>query len=382
MWKGTKTMKNRCYLDVHVLQTVPPSCVNRDDTGSPKTAIYGGTTRARVSSQAWKHAMREMFREELIEPDMLGARTKNVISMVAEEILKLNPDAKAAELAEKVLTSAGVKFKDDKKGETKDKKAEALFFMSAAQAKALAEIAVSEGMTDNEKEKACEEALQKHLSVDVALFGRMVAVGNDNKKKRKQKELNCDASAQVAHSISTHTVQNEYDYFTAVDDLAPEDSTGAGHLGTVEFNSSTLYRYATVNLVELSNALGKQVTAETAAKFVEAFVRSMPTGKQNTFANRTLPSMVYVTIRRDQPVNLCGAFEKPVSAKNGGYSEESEEKFVEYANKVYDKYASAPDRAFAVGEAVGELAECMSLDRLLESVAECVKEYLGESEGM
>ena len=194
--------------------------------------------------------------------------------------------------------------------------------------------------------------------------------------------LNCDASAQVAHSISTHTVQNEYDYFTAVDDLAPEDNTGAGHLGTVEFNSSTLYRYATVNLVELSNALGKQVTAETAAKFVEAFVRSMPTGKQNTFANRTLPSMVYVTIRRDQPVNLCGAFEKPVSAKNGGYSEESEEKFVEYANKVYGKYASAPDSAFAVGEAVGNLAECMSLDRLLESVAECVEEYLGESEGM
>lgn len=115
-------MKNRCYLDVHVLQTVPPSCVNRDDTGSPKTAIYGGTTRARVSSQAWKHAMREMFREELIEPDMLGARTKNVISMVAEEILKLNPDAKAAELAEKVLTSAGVKFKDDKKGETRIKR--------------------------------------------------------------------------------------------------------------------------------------------------------------------------------------------------------------------------------------------------------------------
>jgi len=105
--------------------------------------------------------------------------------------------------------------------------------------------------------------------------------------------LNCDASAQVAHSISTHTVQNEYDYFTAVDDLAPEDNTGAGHLGTVEFNSSTLYRYATVNLVELSNALGKQVTAETAAKFVEAFVRSMPTGKQNT-----LQPYYYVRTRR------------------------------------------------------------------------------------
>ena len=402
MWKGTKTMKNRCYLDVHVLQTVPPSCVNRDDTGSPKTAIYGGTTRARVSSQAWKHAMREMFRDELIDPDMLGARTKNALSLVEKEILKLNHDAKKAkELAKKMLDEYGGVDTND------DDQTQALFFIGMKQAKELAEIAVSEGMTDNEKEKACEEALQKHLSVDVALFGRMVAIKKSNKKReKKQKELNCDASAQVAHSISTHTVQNEYDYFTAVDDLAPEDNTGAGHIGTVEFNSSTLYRYATVNLVELSNALGKQVAAETAAKFVEAFVRSMPTGKQNTFANRTLPSMVYVTIRRDQPVNLCGAFEKPVSAKNGGYSEEAEEKFVEYANpvsaknggyseesevefvkyakKVYDKYASAPDRAFAVGEAVGNLekCKCMSLDRLLESVAECVKEYLGESEGM
>lgn len=104
MWKGTKTMKNRCYLDVHVLQTVPPSCVNRDDTGSPKTAIYGGTTRARVSSQAWKHAMREMFRDELIDPDMLGLRTKNALSLVEKEILKLNHDAKKAkELAKKCL---------------------------------------------------------------------------------------------------------------------------------------------------------------------------------------------------------------------------------------------------------------------------------------
>ena len=157
MWKGTKTMKNRCYLDVHVLQTVPPSCVNRDDTGSPKTAIYGGTTRARVSSQAWKHAMREMFREELIEPDMLGLRTKNALSLVEKEILKLNPDAKKAkELAKKMLGEYGGVDTND------DDQTQALFFIGMKQAKELAEIAVSEGMTDNEKEKACEEALQKH----------------------------------------------------------------------------------------------------------------------------------------------------------------------------------------------------------------------------
>lgn len=38
--------KTRLYVDFHVLQTVPPSCVNRDDTGSPKTALYGGATRS------------------------------------------------------------------------------------------------------------------------------------------------------------------------------------------------------------------------------------------------------------------------------------------------------------------------------------------------
>lgn len=375
-------MKNRIYLDVHVLQTVPPSCVNRDDAGSPKTAIYGGTTRARVSSQAWKHAMREMFRDELFDTDMLALRTKYVAKMVADEILKLNPDAKAAELAEKVLTNAGVKFKKDDK--SAEKKAEALFFMSTAQAKALAAVAAKDKKKDeddaakskkNDKDE-CEDALKNNPSVDIALFGRMVA---------SDPTLNCDASAQVAHSISTHTVQNEYDYFTAVDDLSPEDNAGAGHLGTVEFNSSTLYRYATVNLVELADSLKeKSETVKTARGFVEAFVRSMPTGKQNTFANRTLPSMVYVTIRRDQPVNLCGAFEKPVSARDGGYSAESEKRFVEYANSVYEKYAAKPDAAFAVGDEslIGSIADCMSFDRLLESVEERVREYLGESEGM
>ena len=58
----------RLYVDFHVLQTVPPSCVNRDDTGSPKTSVYGGSVRARVSSQAWKHAMRVMFTEEMCSP--------------------------------------------------------------------------------------------------------------------------------------------------------------------------------------------------------------------------------------------------------------------------------------------------------------------------
>lgn len=120
-------MKKRIYLDVHVLQTVPPSCVNRDDTGSPKTAIYGGTTRARVSSQAWKRAMREMFRDEIFSPEKLGSRTKHVVEMVADEIRALAPDADAEKPAKEVLKNAGVEL-DEKKNDN----AKALFFMSKA----------------------------------------------------------------------------------------------------------------------------------------------------------------------------------------------------------------------------------------------------------
>ena len=135
-------MKNNLYLDMHIIQTVPPSCVNRDDTGSPKTAIYGGTTRARVSSQAWKSAMRKMFRDELFVPEKLGSRTKLVLDMVEKEILNIKPDADARKLAKDVLTKVGFKFKKEKNNSDEKEKTNVLYFISNAQAKSLAEIAV------------------------------------------------------------------------------------------------------------------------------------------------------------------------------------------------------------------------------------------------
>ena len=230
---------------------------------------------------------------------------------------------------------------------------DALLFMSKGQAKALAQLVVS-GNTDK---KAYKEAMQKEPSYDMALFGRMVA---------SDPSLNYDAAAQVAHSISTHTIHNEYDYFTAVDDCSQEDNAGAGHLGTVEFNSFTMYRYATVNVMELYRHLGKD-TAEVVEGFIKAFICSMPTGKQNTFANRTLPDAVYITVRKDQPLNLCGAFERPILS-NCGYVDKSVEAMTAYAKKVYDNYADEPEKAFGIGDQLEGAAEVMSLKQLLESV--------------
>ena len=346
------------FIDFHVLQTVPPSCVNRDDMGSPKTAVYGGAVRARVSSQAWKRAMREEFKTLFDEYD-LGSRTKNMADMVEKEMMKLDSSIGADEChkkAIKALESAGIKLKDEK--------AEALFFMSNQQAKALAELAVTLDPKNKETPKKLKEALKANPSVDIALFGRMAA---------SDPTLNYDAAAQVAHAISTHAVQNEYDYFTAVDDLQAEDNAGAGHLGTIEFNSSTLYRYATVNVTELAETLGKESVAGAVKKFGQAFALSMPTGKENTFANRTFPDMVYVTLRSDQPVNLCGAFENPIKKSDKGYAAASESRLMEYAQKVYSQFAAKPDE-----EWLNDISSELSLPELLSQLEKAVNDIMTE----
>ena len=343
-------MTKNLYVDIHVLQTVPPSCVNRDDTGSPKTAVYGGTTRARVSSQAWKHAIRQYF-ETIFPAEQLGKRTKHIVELVEAAITEASPELtaeKAEKMAIKTLTDAGLKIKDASKG------TDALFFISEGQIQALVQLAI-DGETDKKKYKA---ALQEHPSVDMAMFGRMAA---------SDPSLNYDATVQVAHSISTHTVHNEYDYFTAVDDCSSEDNAGAGHLGTVEFNSATLNRLATVNVNELAKSAGTE-TAKAVRKFVEAFIYSMPTGKENTFANRTLPNDIYIAVRQDQPVNLCGAFEKPVQAGQEGYIRASEKSFAAYTEKLYQQYDNAPEKAFGMGDGCHELVETAAVPTVLNSL--------------
>lgn len=363
-------MNKNMYMDLHVLQTLPPSCVNRDDTGSPKTAYYGGVMRARVSSQAWKRAMRMDFKE-IFSADQIGYRTKNTVKLVAEEIKRNNNEIqpeKAEEMAKNILELAGVKPEEGKK--------DVLFFISTKQVEAIArlaeEYASSTKKSKDEYKKKAKQVLKDNPSIDILLFGRMAA---------SAPELNYDAAAQVAHSISTHAVSTEYDYFTAVDDFGEEDNMGAGHLGTVEFNSSTMYRYATVNLGELAKYLTEEELKLTAKGFAEAFIRSMPTGKQNTFANRTLPDLVYVTMRNDQPINLVGAFEKPISADNSGYVEKSKNELFNYAHDVYQDYVSEPVCSWIIGGKDDFPGEKVNLTGLLEGIEKAVSEYSDRTVG-
>jgi CRISPR system Cascade subunit CasC len=278
--------------------------------------------------------------------------------MVADEIRKLDGAVDAEAAAQEVLKAAGLNIKSADKG------TDALFFISTAQARELAKLVV-----ENPKPgvKESQLALRLNPGIDIALFGRMVA---------DDPTLNTDACAQVAHSISTHKVSNEYDYFTAVDDFSSEDSAGAGHIGTVEFNSSTLYRYATVAVHELYKQLAGD-TADAVCEFVRAFICSMPTGKQNTFANRTLPDAVLVALRADQPVNLVGAFERPVPAGDEGYVTASTMRLVSHAEGVYRNYGGEPVLSLVNSELLSALGSVYPLNTLLDKLSDELRKYPG-----
>jgi len=347
----------KVFVDIHVIQSVPPSCLNRDDTGSPKTAIYGGVRRARVSSQAWKRAMRVSFKEHFAQ-DKLASRTKQPYLLVAEKMIALDSSLSLDEAKNMAEKAIGDSLKKPPKKDIKTNQLSTLLFISHQQAINLAKLVLEKAA-----KKEIKQALIDYPGVEIALFGRMIAEDSD---------VNCDACCQVAHAISTHRADTEYDYFTAVDDLAKytQDHAGGAHLGTVEFNSSTLYRYSTIAAHNLFKELNNEADAlqKAITEFVRAFVTSMPTGKQNTFAAFTPPNAVFVSIRTDAPINLAGAFEKPVNAGAEGFVTPSIHKLVEYAQSVYADFAPGPAKGFVVSAGLDELGERVSLEQLLSRV--------------
>ncbi|SDB89683.1 CRISPR system Cascade subunit CasC [Raineyella antarctica] len=343
-------------IDIHVLQTVPPSNINRDDTGSPKTALFGGVRRGRVSSQAWKRATREAFAETLDKSE-LGIRTRDVVQALVERIHVIDPtlDDRAESLAVEILSGLKIKTaapKARKGEEAKLPQTGYLIFLSAMQLDALAGLAVEAAASEDPaaaiKAGRPHELADRDHSVDIALFGRMVADAPD---------LRVDAACQVAHALGVHAVTPEFDYFTAVDDLQGEDESGAGMIGTVEFYSTTFYRYATINVDLLRSNLGDDAaTRRSVEAFITAFLTSMPSGKQNTFANGTAPDVALVTVRSGQPLNFVGAFEEPV-VSDGGFVQPAVERLAGYAAELHQAWKQ-PESVFVAGRAgiLGSLA--------------------------
>ncbi|MFG1943339.1 type I-E CRISPR-associated protein Cas7/Cse4/CasC [Nonomuraea sp. NPDC048826] len=384
----------RTILELHVLHTVPPSCLNRDDTGTPKTATYGGVRRARVSSQAWKRATRQRF-HDMLDPSELGVRTRKVAELLAERIRKLDESVETTEAwalaAETIQVATGSKIEQPKRAKANAEEPPApeskyLMFLSAHQLDGLAALAIKAraGGKDFYKDKTVKEEARQiantRHSVDIALFGRMVADGAD---------VNVDAAAQVAHAISVHQADIESDYYTAVDDYKNRDTDdlGAGMIGTVEFNSATLYRYAAIDVDLLAKNLGKglrddepvtEPVRRAAEAFVESFITSLPTGKINTFGNHTLPDAVVVKVRSSRPINAVAAFEEPcrTEPETGGHVRHAAHALASYLPEVEQVYGLAndtPSWVMRVGkntQALSELGIEVSLPELVAAVGE------------
>lgn len=375
----------KTLIEIHALQNFAPSNLNRDDTGAPKDALFGGTRRARVSSQCSKRAVREYFKEQ--NKEWFASRTKRIVDDLMKRVAPKLKDqngfseenlVKAIEVAVSSLGSKK-KVKIDK-----ERKTDVLLFLSPKEIDSL-ESVIAEYYADLLKKKPSDEVVQNlndaidgenksRLSLDVALFGRMLAV---------MPEKNQNAACQVAHAISTHAVEREFDFYTAVDDLKPEDTAGADMMGTVEFNSACFYRYAVVDWEKLvANLQDDSELAEKGLRgFLEGFVIAEPSGKQNTFAAHNPPEFVVVSVRHNTaPRNLANAFETAIRVRKGeSITKESATRLDAKAVALDRLYGTPCNSRYALSQDVfDEKFEAKGLGSQEESIATLINWALNE----
>jgi len=327
-------------IEIHMLQNHSPSNLNRDDTGSPKECVFGGVRRARISSQCLKRSIR---RSDIFQSAMAGHlahRTRRLPQLVRERLLASGIAEDLADIAAKKASGFGNK---EGKEQAEAKTAQTMF-LTEADVAAVTEVlraAALEARTAAKFAKVPAKDLQakaqeqgfRPITVDIALFGRMIT---------SEAFRNVEAAAQVAHSISTHKVDHEFDYFTAVDDLKTpveaeeEGDAGADMLGDVEFNSACYYKYFSIDvdglvdnltgrgagrkdIPESEQAEARSLAASTVDAFLRAAATVTPTGKQNTFAAHQLPAAVLVEARPAcTPVSYANAFVEPARPGRDG----------------------------------------------------------------
>ena len=336
------------FLQLHLLTFFPPANLNRDDTGRPKTAVVGGATRLRLSSQALKRAWRtsEAFAAAL--EGHMGSRTQRFGETVLDRLVAGGMGADQAMTVARDI--AGVFGKNKDAGDKDPAQIEQLAFLSPEEQAAA--LALADRVLAGEKVSAKDAGLLRatDTAADIALFGRMLASAPD---------YNREAAAQVAHAITTHKVTVEDDYYTAVDDLKTKaEDAGAGFLGEAAFGSGVFYLYLCVDRVLLLRNLGGDAALAhtTLGALIESAATVAPRGKQNSFAAHGRAHYALAERGTKQPRTLAGAFIEPVRGQNlMTESIEALAKFRQALDGAYGK-AAEEDNVMHVGKR-GSLAE-------------------------
>lgn len=319
------------HIEFHILQSFPVTCLNRDDVGAPKTAVVGGVTRARVSSQCWKRQVRLALREFNA---VIGSRTKLIAKLVATQCLIEGATTHQAESCGSKIEQIFIKKseKKPKKGkegkeseelenaeESEKDKTDTLLFLSPNEVSILAKAFAANGFDPNlvikekdakkqakELAKLIGEANESINALDIALFGRMVAQAAD---------MNVEAAASFSHAISTHKVGNEVEFFTALDD--EQEEPGSAHMGSLEFNSATYYRYVSLDLGQLWQTLSGHNIPEAVEAFTKALFVAVPSARQTTQSGACPWEYAKVFVRKGQRLQV--PFETPIKTKEGGF---------------------------------------------------------------
>lgn len=303
-------------IELHILQSFPVSCLNRDDVGAPKSATFGGVPRARISSQCLKRAIREYGQDNLPEARFGGHRTKLIVQPLADALKAHGLDDKSAmEHASNIANKlAKLDAKSVKEGEVPQ--VGTLTFLAPGELEGIA-AQVAELVKSDPKAKDYEKKLGQFAkaaglmdAADIALFGRMAA---------SMPSLTLEGAAMFSHALSTHKTVNDLDFFSAVDDRKPKgDDAGAGMIGTLEFNSAVYYRYAALNLDLLFDedhlgGLSTDARKAVVAAFIRSTALAVPGARKNSMNASVAPSYVLGTYKSaGQPMQLINAFETPV----------------------------------------------------------------------
>jgi CRISPR system Cascade subunit CasC len=348
-------MTDRNFVNFHVLISHSPSCLNRDDMNMQKTAVFGGQTRVRISSQALKRAMRtsDYYRRHLGEPSV---RTRD-LGLLSEQFA-----ARLADRFDKTLVDRTLALMSGKEGIATGEDADAVAPWSIEEVAWFCELLRSDEVDPNKLVKQIHKeaapfraAMSKAL--DIALSGRMATSGLAT-------HLHADGALSMAHAITTHAVQpQDIDWFTAVDDLTQDaGATGAGHLNTQQFSAGVFYRYASLNLRQLQlnlgllpkidadeTAEGRRCALAIAAHVLHLMATIVPNAKQHSYAAYNPADFVIVSLAH-QPISLANAFEQPVTCdrKHGGFLRPSIEGLASYWERINQAYGlDEQARAFA-----------------------------------
>jgi len=372
------------FIELHLIQNFSPANLNRDDTNNPKDCTFGGVRRARISSQSLKRAIRyqPVFAETTKAKN--GERSKWMSRPIKKALMNAGKDEEPATKVAVAFVNAYAAKSDKKNPE----RASVLLYFTQEEIDTAVQgllenwdaavTAAESGKSVNSVVSALEKATKNRTSApDIALFGRMMA---------EKPTLNIDAACQVAHAISTHRVQMEMDFYTAVDDLqdrSDEEGAGAGMMGFTNFNSACFYRYARIDWQQLLDNLGwrdpskvrpaereviEQQNAEVIAlahRTVEGFLRAtidaIPTGKQNSFAAQNPTNLAMAVVREDgKSWNLANAFEEPVYPKrNEGLIRRSIQALDAYWNDLTTRRDDADFKTVAVFTDSGKHEEAL-----------------------